>query len=603
MPTVNSWRGLDTETQDGRAILLCTDSECLKVRTFGDVARFLLARPGSYAAFNMDYDARAIIKLLPRALWKRLHILNHAKVKVRGVGEINLTYYKRKEFALAQGKNRTAVYDVWQYYQSGSLEATATKVLGFAEGKRKLPKSWLPKMGWALKAHPHKVGEYCRRDSELAVRLMDRVRTQFETLGLNFSRPLSPASMASRYFGPRIRFKLERWVNNIFRECYNGGRIECFKRGAFTGTLYGYDINSAYPWALSRLPNPTGGQFLHVGPRANRGVTYGAYRVKIDIPPDSMPFGPVPWESKRGLIYPTGRFTRWIDRITLDYLRGFDSIDVGILDAHELIGHSKEPLFPDLETLYRERKLRPDISLAIKIVLNGLYGKMAQAVPIYGTTRTLGGNELFYEGTFRAKRDRYASYTHFGIASAVTSMVRNRLHATMLLKPESIIMAATDGLLTSVKLPIPEGKNLGDWAIKYVSDTAYIVGSGVYACHHSANLCPCEPCTNNRPRGELCRDVPGKTPWDEKVRGLRGARPLRELLTSKKAKWPISVTVVDSLADGIREREARMNVIRKAKRTFDVNFDNRRVWPGNFKRACDMLNPELAQQSESIILL
>lgn len=584
-----SWHGFDTETQDGRAILVCTEGEFCTPRNFAEFARWAILRPGSYAAFNMDYDARAVIKMLPKAIWKRLHILNHAEVQIAYLTmfdgarilspKIKITYYKRKEFALSYGDARFAVYDVWQYYQSGSLENTARKILGKDVGKDALPSEWLSKMEWALTTHREQVIKYCMRDAELALLLMERVRTQFEKLGLNFTRPLSPASMASRYFGPRIRFKLPRWQNNIMRECYNGGRIECYKRGKFEGELYGYDINSAYPWALSQLPDPSGGDLLHVGTCANRGIVYGAYRVRLKIRPDSFPMGPVPWESKRGLIYPVGTFTRWIDRYTLDYLRGYDSVKVKILDAWEFIGHGKEQLFPDLAKLYRERKTRPDINLALKIVLNGLYGKMAQAVPIYGKTQTLTGvDELFYEGSFRSKRDRYASYTHFGIASAVTSIVRNRLHATMMLAPERIIMAATDGLLVQGELPIKCGSELGDWSIKYKSDLAYVVGAGVYACHN-----------------------PVDDSWDEKVRGLRGARSLRNLLSSKLARTPIEVTVVDSLADGIREKAAQMNVVRKATKIFDVNFDTRRVWPKGFAKASDVLST--TQESEAIILI
>ncbi len=560
-----AWKGFDTETQDGAAILVATDRESCDVRNFADVARFLLSRPGSFAAFNMDYDARAVIKLLPRRLWKQLIVINKCSLAVKGLGLVRISYFKGKEFALACGDRRAAIYDVWQFYQQGSLEKTARAILGRETGKDSIPKTWLANMARALKLHGERVRAYCIRDAELALLLMDRVRTQFETLKLDFARPLSPASMASRYFGSRIRFKLPRWTNDILRRSYNGGRIECAKRGAFTGEIIGYDINSAYPWAMSRLPDPSGGELIHVGATFNPGIVYGSYKCELHISPD-LAFGPVPFASKLGLIYPCGIFTRWIDRFTLDYLRKLDGVKIRILDAFELINHSREQLFPDLGKLYLERKKRPDISLALKIVLNGLYGKMAQALPIYGRATELTGEDaFFYEGSFRAKRDRYANYTHFGIASATTSLVRNRLHATMMIAPEKVILVATDGIMSHGEIPGVEcGKELGDWSIKFRSDLAIVVGAGVY----------------------YCRMTDGTS--EERVRGLRGSKKLLDLLDSKLARWKISVTVIDSLADGVRERESRMNVIRKATKNFDVNFDKRRVWPGPWKRAADL---------------
>lgn len=616
-PDIGLWHGLDTETQDGRAVLVCKTGPAVGVslvespgagfqfgpdwgdlvfpKSFDACAKFLLdGCPANgtvrYAAFNMDYDARALCAFLPKRCLKELHY--NGSTVWRGY---YVSYMKRKEFSVKRDNRRAAVYDVWQFYQAGTLKATLAKVFpGEAEvQKLDIPKSWLPRMAWALEHHPETVIAYCRRDGDGARRLMVNVGRQFEGLSLDFTRPLSPATMAAKYFAPRIRFWIPRSHNSIARRAYNGGRIEVYRRGRFEGDFFCYDINSAYPAAMSGLLDPHGCRHVRTD-RVSPDAAYGTYLVSLRVP-DHCYFPPVPVESKDvGLIYPAGIIQRWVDRVTLDGLTR-DGFDPEVKQAFEWLIEKETPLFPDLGHLYAERKARPDINLALKIVLNGLYGKIAQAVDVYSETSEITREVKWAAGRFVKRVQKYASYTHYALASHVTSTCRERIRRAMVAAGRGrVLFAMTDGICTDGYVGgLGIGSGLGDWSIKARVAEAIVVGTGIYALRHH-ELCGCELCL-----------APGRPEqvWVERMRGLRGARPLRDLLTSKRARWPIRVSVIDTLADAVREKMARLNVIRYAKRSFDVNFDRKRHWPRPWKSAAELLNPELAQDSEPLILL
>ena len=44
------------------------------------------------------------------------------------------------------------------------------------------------------------------------------------------------------------------WAMEAARMTYYGGWFETFVNGVIPGTSYAYDINSAYPYAISTLP-------------------------------------------------------------------------------------------------------------------------------------------------------------------------------------------------------------------------------------------------------------------------------------------------------------------------------------------------------------
>jgi hypothetical protein len=92
---------------------------------------------------------------------------------------------------------------------------------------------------------------------------------------------------------------------------------------------------------------------------------------------------------------------------------------------------------------------------AYKLVLNSMYGKLAQQI---------GGG---------------GRWTSFTLASLITARSRAMLLEAVAQNPDAILMLATDGLLSTAKLDLPVGPQIGEW--DYVEYGGVLVAqAGVY---------------------------------------------------------------------------------------------------------------------------
>src|SRR3546814_3403831 len=79
--------------------------------------------------------------------------------------------------------------------------------------------------------------------------------------GFKLTRWYGPGALASyviRTKGLKDHIQnrpFESAVHQASKHAYAGGRFELFRIGRIEGPVYGYDINSAYPYALSNAPS------------------------------------------------------------------------------------------------------------------------------------------------------------------------------------------------------------------------------------------------------------------------------------------------------------------------------------------------------------
>jgi hypothetical protein len=102
------------------------------------------------------------------------------------------------------------------------------------------------------------------------------------------------------------------WESPMYRfarSAYYGGRVEVFRPESSTG--HAYDINSAYPAALTRVELPTGVSMLVRGDRAARAFKRerpGCYMARVEVP-SGVFAPPLPVRTPAGrVVFPTGRF-------------------------------------------------------------------------------------------------------------------------------------------------------------------------------------------------------------------------------------------------------------------------------------------------------
>jgi DNA polymerase family B len=572
---------LDTETQNGKAILVTVSGPgpdgkdvayWWEPTGFANIFETLAGYARKFMAYNMDYDSRAFIKWLPESLWKGLYATE--RTEWRG---FHISYRQGRHFKVSKEGRSFAVFDLAVHFQKPL--AVACRDLLKREVKSKIPKSWYPRMAAVLK-NPQtrpRVIKYALDDATAPRQLWVELRSQFEKLGVPaeaLQHPVSPGSIAAAYFGDKLRFDLDSQANGFARKAYAGGRIEVFRRGFFP-RVWIYDLKSAYPWALAKLPDPRGLDFVQ--DEADRDdAVYSVFKVRVNIGRDCF-IPPVPvWHPKKSQslrIYPCGKYTAWVTEPERRVLARNGWLDDVLAGAY-LVGERK-PWLTEIPRLFRERKRNPGISQAVKLVLNSIYGKLAQVDERYGNSEVVGGGMRMLPGTFLRKYQTYSATTNFFVAAYVTALCRLRVWEVLHAQPGAAVMAATDAVMLTKPLGFPTGENLGEWSLQAARAKAVVVGTGIYSSYYD---------------GE----------WHDKMRGHRLKEPLRDVLRTDRTKVAVKSQIAYTLGDYFT-KGADLNVIAEVPRTLDINFDEKRIWPGDWKRGRDVLRG--AQTSRPPLLL
>lgn len=553
--------GLDTETQDGRCILICTPENFHLAGGFSGIVNWLLKQGSEFIAWNLTYDAQAIFSWLePRQQWELARL---GTTGVRGYyhsrapsgGEFLVQWIPGKELYVKRGRygKHLRIFDAYQFY-GASLEVASQKYFG--EGKQKLAGIDIENMAQALRERKEDVIRYCQQDARLAQILWERVQSPLEEIGAKTDRPLSPAYIAGHFF-MRKHKRPSKKINDVFRRCYHGGRVELLRRGTFQDVSY-YDINSAYPYWAAQLPDMRDLQVV-IGSTPSADAVMGAYHVAISADA-SHHIGPVP-VPHGVLVYPVGTFRTWVDRYTLESLEAQEYLaDVSECVEFHPRPHISAPrlAFPAIPEMYALRKSRPELNLAIKLLLNGLYGKTAQTTHLWKIVHTLEECDLEEEGEYLQSVHRPGWYQNFAYASHITGGSRMQLYRAMLQRPESTIMAATDAIWTEFPIDLPLGQGLGEWKYEKISRMLAIM-CGVYA--------------------EL---LAGKNNWRSWFRGFRTKESLITALrldpekSSLEVTCQLPITMLWSL-----KHDMPINLIDTYERQLNLNSDGKRYWPEN----------------------
>lgn len=252
---------------------------------------------------------------------------------------------------------------------------------------------------------------------------------------------------------------------------YYGGRFETTRHGPVEAPdfcahgpnlpyLYEYDIRSAYPAEMVKLPCLEHGRWLAQSPRE-----------LAQLPDDALFIAPVrfkhvfdgrpnlcglPVRQKDGRIFwpVEGNGVYWSTELRAAALLGCRVRYTG--PGWLFIRGCECRPFDWLERLYRYRQslggsLR---GYPIKLGINGTYGKLVQ----------------------RVGEPKWSNLIWGGLITAGT---RGQLMRAAAHNPEAVIMLATDGLFSREPLPLDIGPNLGQWEVSRHA-RLLIVQPGVY---------------------------------------------------------------------------------------------------------------------------
>jgi len=264
--------------------------------------------------------------------------------------------------------------------------------------------------------------EYMHLEIELLERVMRALNEGFKSIGIRLTPKqwFGPGQAAARWLKGKVP-KREDWYKEIpawyldaARSSYYGGWFETFCHGYIKGEVHEYDINSAYPSTIARLPCLVHGRYTRGEGRPTGSVAGAAYtlvkaRVRTDRKPNragkragmESPVGAMLHRNSDGSVCRPDITEGWFWMEELLYARraGF----VGKVDYREWVSYAPcdcAPPFEGIRELY-ETRLRVGknsvLGKACKLVYNSCYGKFAQSIgapeygnPIYASKITSG---------------------------------------------------------------------------------------------------------------------------------------------------------------------------------------------------------------------
>jgi hypothetical protein len=429
--------------------------------------------------FAIGYDAEMIMRDLTPAQLERIH--KHGVVRWR---DYRIEYRPKKWFQVSgpyQGRKVVCkIWDVWSFFTCSFVKALEQYLPELEQSELDVIISGKGQRGsFTVERLRNEVVPYWQKELELLVELMNRLRELMAQKGLHPRGWHGPGALANAV---NTKYRTTRAMNRNLPEKvldatqfgYAAGRVEQFKLGRAGQTIYKYDLNSAYPAAMLELPSLNGTwsyrEAEHIADVRMYGVYFVEYtgigRVSSRLP---QPFF---HRTKDGYItFPQVTFGWYWGPEVLSALylnEVHNEIIVRVRAAWEMDTTQSYYPFLWLQEMYDERlelKRRGEqAQLVLKLAMNSMYGKMAQRTGYKdGDPKTI------------------PKYHQYEWAGYVTSRTRARLYEAALLAAEhnALIGIETDAVFSTIPLPLPTSKNLGDWDLETFDDCLYLQ-TGVY---------------------------------------------------------------------------------------------------------------------------
>lgn len=427
-----------------------------------------------HIGFAFGYDTNMIIASLAPVTLQRLHRNGWIRLKHNGFTYV-ITWAKGKWFQITRyndvEKTTVRIFDVFSFFMCTAIKAWTDMGIEvpehIKEGKEKRKSFTIADYDSGM------VFDYWAVEIQLYAELVSRLRRLVYNAGLRITQWYGPGALATyalRQHGIKKHMaETSPEIRKAARFAYAGGRFELYKVGRIIRPIYGADINSAYPHAISQLPSLVDGHWQYVE-NPTRLEKFGVYKVSLQQSKgfDRNP-GPVFHRDKDHNVSFPWRTEGWYWSPEAE---GARRRGARIVEGWEYVGSTERP-FEWVREVYATRRdwKRRGITaqLALKLLLNSIYGKMAQRV---------GWNET---------SKRLPPFHQLEWAGWVTSYVRARLFKLMTNIPwEDLIAVETDGLYTTMdpaRLNIVDSEELGGWGISEYDEMMY-VQSGLAWLHN-----------------------------------------------------------------------------------------------------------------------
>ena len=466
-----------------------------------------------FVAFSFGYDVtQALCDLDFQTAWEVSKGRNYGTDKKPGQmrrivfwREFGIRYLRGKQFTVYRLENprepyitvkgerklryssRIEIFDVFGFFQSSFIKAAVSFPGAIGDRELAIIKAGKANRATFKKENLKEIKEYTTCELVVLSRMMRLLRETLEHENLCLTRWFGAGSIAQallkrenvyeHFWQVGTEEKTMEAYQVAAHYAYFGGRIELIKQGKTTRPLHGYDISSAYPAICATLPSMRGGRWLRRERSLDKDCLHSMsplslIKIRSRGRIDNAPFYPFPYRTPEGaILFPPEVFGWYMVeevKAAFEYqekLAG-DSWQIEILEAWEFVVEETVKPFGFVPALFDFRASLPKssiLSIVIKLGINSVYGKLAQAVGTMG----------------KAPRSANPWY-----AAAITAGTRATILRAALEAPDKIVMFATDGIISEQPLAAlycPAKKTLGAWESGLLRKGGIFVQSGVYS--------------------------------------------------------------------------------------------------------------------------
>jgi DNA polymerase type B, organellar and viral len=455
-----------------------------------------------HVGYSFKYDVNMIIKNLTE--WQKLVLKNEGAVSISNRwAHLPHTWQYRYRLEYTPGKifkvtriSRTdrsdrvtvRIDDIFSFFARKFLVAVESILQDeLTDDDREVIEHGKAERGNTEWKDLDSVTKYWRAEIRLMQRMMVVFRDVMFRAGFKLNQWYGPGAIASYLIRTKkLKQHLQNTpdnpeVHNASKHAYAGGRFELFHIGRFVGPVYGYDINSAYPYALAHAPSlgrdHGGWQYQ---PSPDRISEFGVYRISFRhgqtrhgtermASPLEYKAMPLFHRDPRGAISFPAMTDGWYWSPEASVAQ-FIGKKWGGVTIHEgwVWEHDGTRPFKFLEEMFNKRielGKKNVISMPYKLGPNSMYGKFAQRVGKDNDIRPPASHCL-------------------PLAGWITSRCRAELYKVIMqIPPTKLIAVETDGIYTTVP---PEelhhmsfGDGLGQWGIDTYDEMLYLQ-NGIY---------------------------------------------------------------------------------------------------------------------------
>lgn len=439
------------------------------VQCFEMILNTKLQYPDSiFVGFGFNYDINQMLKDVPREHLEAIHDQGFTNV-----GGYYIKWHPRKSLIIKhhRSKRSAIIYDVFGFFQTSFIRVCQTYL-----GKND-PELGLIQRGknardvFTWEELDEFIIPYNDTELSMLVRIMDKLREDFWTVSVTPSRWHGPGAIATQVFA-NLKIPISRdipeEVLDASQFAYAGGRFEHFRMGRYAGRVYENDIHSAYPEGATHLPDLSRGSWEYVNEWEPGGfgvwnIDYNGTTGRSDK--DNRPH-PLFCRAKSGNISYPAKVQGWYWTPEASFVTDF------IQGGWVFRADTDHRPFAALEGMYDRRRILQDqenpAERALKLILNSVYGKLAQTV---------------------GAKNKPPQWHQLEYAGYITSYTRAKIYAAMLQKPDSLIAVETDALFTTEPLDLPHSGALGDWEETIFDEIIYLQSGYYYALEGDIVTC------------------------------------------------------------------------------------------------------------------